>query len=143
LPFIHLAAVLARTQRTACRFARQSRKRPARSRPNRTLPLRMSLVQTARYLPQASRAIQHIRFRSRTMTQLSYERETFVDDNPARIDGGYGRQVNHLEPSLIFSAAIGSGYHMLKPLGTDSSAGQRVRTVFDPVDPSCLLRNRA
>jgi hypothetical protein len=83
----------------------------------------MSLVQTACCLPQASRAIQHIRFRSRTMTQLvlSHERETFLDDNPARIDGGYGRQVNHLEPSLIFSAAIGSGYHMVQPLGTDSS----------------------
>jgi len=54
----------------------------------------MSLVQTARYLPQASRAIQHIRFRSRTMTPLvlSYERQTFLNDNPARIDGGYGRQ---------------------------------------------------
>jgi hypothetical protein len=51
--------------------------------------------------------------------------------------------VNHLEPSLTFSAAIGSGYHMLQPLGTDSSVGQRVRAVFDPVDPSCLLRSRA
>ncbi len=79
------------------------------------------------------------------MTQLvlSYERETFLDDNPARIDGGYGRQVHHVELSLTFSAAVGSGYHMLQPLGTDSSAGQRVRAVFDPVDPSCLLRSRA
>ena len=74
---------------------------------------------------------------------LSHERETFLDDDPARIDGGYGRQVNHLEPSLIFSAAIGSGYHMVQPLGTDSSVGQRVRAVFDPVDPSCLLGSRA
>jgi len=60
------------------------------------------------------------------MTQLvlSYERETFLDDNPARIDGGYGRQVHHVELSLTFSAAVGSGYHMLQPLGTDSWAGQ-------------------
>jgi hypothetical protein len=54
----------------------------------------MWLVQTARSLPQASHAIQHIRFRSRTMTPLvlSYESQTFLNDNPARIDGGYGRQ---------------------------------------------------
>ena len=161
--FIHLAAVLARTWRATTmlwvvaridRVAVNCRGEtyPVRSRANarhRAVRIEHSRCecrwcrQRAAFRKRATRS--SIRFRSRTMTQLvlSYKRETFLDDNPARIDGGYGRQVNHVEPSLIFSAAIGSGDHMLQRLGTDSSVGQRVRAVFDPVDTSCLLRSRA